>query len=159
MNHARSLGRIGARLWPWPMITPWRLKSRQRAAWGAYEDLIRPDGHEAIAANTPGSRQNRGWVDDGELAGEDDRGWWLDHRRKCKKWPIGCRWIEQAESVGGGYHDGRFFTKRLGGCVTVAQGESLVEARAAEGTARRCVQVETAGRGTRKTFAVAAVVW
>jgi hypothetical protein len=34
--------------------------------------------HEAIAANTPDSRQNRGWLDDGELAGEDDRGWWLD---------------------------------------------------------------------------------
>ncbi len=35
-------------------------------------------GHEVITANTPDSRQNSGWLDDGELAGKDDRGWWLD---------------------------------------------------------------------------------
>ncbi len=35
-------------------------------------------GHEAIAANTPDSHQNCGWVDDAELPGEDDRGWWQD---------------------------------------------------------------------------------
>ncbi len=34
-------------------------------------------GHEAIAANTPDSHQKRGWLDHGELAGNDDRGGWL----------------------------------------------------------------------------------
>ncbi len=42
-------------------------------AWGLYEDLIRADGHEVIAANTPNSQQNSGWLDDGELAGNDNR--------------------------------------------------------------------------------------
>ncbi|TVS09916.1 MAG: hypothetical protein EA424_26190 [Planctomycetaceae bacterium] len=35
-------------------------------------------GHEAIAANTPGSHRNSGRFDDGELAGNDDCGCWLD---------------------------------------------------------------------------------
>jgi hypothetical protein len=43
-----------------------------------YEDLIRAAGRELIAANTPDSHQNTGWVDDGEPAGSDDRGCWLD---------------------------------------------------------------------------------
>ncbi len=29
-------------------------------------------------SNMPDSHKNSGWVDDGELAGNDDRGWWLD---------------------------------------------------------------------------------
>jgi hypothetical protein len=48
-------------------------------------------------------------------------GGWMGRGRKCKEWPMGCRWIEQAESTGGVWHDRRFFTKRLGGCVTVTQ--------------------------------------
>ncbi len=54
------------------MIRPLRLKSRQRAPWGVYEDLTRADGHEAIAANTPDSQQNSDWLDEGDLTGNDD---------------------------------------------------------------------------------------
>ncbi len=35
---------------------------------------------------------------------------WMGRGRRCKKWPIGCRWIEQAESAGGFWHNMRFFT-------------------------------------------------
>ncbi len=86
-------------------------------------------------------------------------GGWMGRGRRCKKWSLGCRWIEQAESAGGVWHDRRFFTKTAGRVRNGCAGCSVGRGQAAEGTARRYVQVETAGRGTRKMFAVATVVW